>query len=1101
MPDPSPSLVVSLAVLAAAAIPAQGSGYSPTILGPSKEGELALSKFTVDPDLAVSLWAAEPMLANPVAFWVDAHGRAFVAETFRLHKGVTDNRRYGEDWIEAELACRSVEDRIAQYRRFFPEKIDEWTREHERIRLLTDDDGDGRADRATVFADGFHRLEHGIAAGVLEHEGHVYFTCIPELWRLRDRDGDGVADEREVLHTGYGVHTALLGHDMHGLIVGPDGRLYFSIGDRGLRVTTREGGTIDLPDEGAVLRCEPDGSGLEVFHRGLRNPQELAFDDFGNLFTGDNNSDGGDRARFVYLMEGGDCGWRIGFQTLADRGPWNREKLWHPPFRGQAAYLAPPVANYASGPSGLCFDPGTGLPERWRGHFLLCDFRGSSSHSGVFALRVVPHGAGFELVGEQPVIRGVLPTDVMVGPDGAVWLTDWTEGWEQTGKGRIYRITAKDGADPRAAEVARLLREGMRGRPVPDLVRLLAHADRRVRQAAQFALAAAGEAEALHGVAADRGASSVQRAHAAWALGQIARARGADVLAPLLPLLRDADHEVRAQVARVCGDVRFAAAGEPLRAALRDRSSRVRSLAAIALGRIGDPEAVASLVRAARENDDRDPWLRHALTVGLAGSGDASTLLAHAGDESVAVRLALCVALRRQASPHVARFLDDPEPLVAVEAARAIHDVPIPAATPALAAVLNRREVQDEALVRRAIAACYRLGDAGRLATFASRADADGRMRVLALDALADWAHPSARDRVLDLWRPIPDRGPEAAREALALHARALLRQRDAEVAAAAARAVGALGLAAFAADLERLARDEKRGGKARAAALAALEQVAPEAAQTAAASLAVSSDAALRKSAVRVVTRLDPDAAVGVLESLVRTAPLDEQQNALQALGESPSPLADVALLRWLERMAADEVPPELHLDVLEAAGKRKDPEVAARLAARERALAPWREALAGGDAERGERVFWNHETAVCTRCHALKDSGGNAGPALDHVGSTLTREQLLEALVLPQARIAEGFGTVVVERRGARALGGVLKRDDGDLLVVQTPEGELVEVRAADVVSRSRPVSAMPPMGAILTKRELRDLVEFLASLVEKPEKLDAAASAGGR
>src|SRR5690606_13826348 len=270
-------------------------------------------------------------------------------------------------------------------------------------------------------------------------------------------------------------------------------------------------------------------------------------------------------------------------------------------------------------------------------------------------------------------------------------------------------------------------------------------------------------------------------------------------------------------------------------------------------------------------------------------------------------------------------------------------------------------------------------------------------------------------------------------------------------------------------------------------------EQVAPEAAQTAAASLAVSSDAALRKSAVRVVTRLDPDAAVGVLESLVRTAPLDEQQNALQALGESPSPLADVALLRWLERMAADELPPELHLDVLEAAGKRKDPEVAARLAARERALAegdalaPWREALAGGDAERGERVFWNHETAVCTRCPELKESGGSAGPALDHVGSTLTREQLLEALVLPQVRFAEGVGRVVVERRGARALGGVLKRDDGDLLVVQTPEGELVEVRAADVVSRSRPVSAMPPMGAILTKRELRDLVEFLASLVE--------------
>src|SRR5690606_39419521 len=71
-------------------------------------------------------------------------------------------------------------------------------------------------------------------------------------------------------------------------------------------------------------------------------------------------------------------------------------------------------------------------------------------------------------------------------------------------------------------------------------------------------------------------------------------------------------------------------------------------------------------------------------------------------------------------------------------------------------------------------------------------------------------------------------------------------------------------------------------------------------------------------------------------------------------------------------------------------------------------------------GDAERGERVFWNHETAVCTRCHALKDSGGNAGPALDHVGSTLTREQLLEALVLPRSeerRVGKQERWLVVE------------------------------------------------------------------------------------
>ena len=133
---------------------------------------------------------------------------------------------------------------------------------------------------------------------------------------------------------------------------------------------------LDYPHEGAVLRCELDGSKLEVVHHGLRNPQELAFDQWGDLFTGDNNSDGGDKARIVQITPGADSGWRIGFQWLNDRGAWNREKMWHARHPEQTAAILPPIRNFADGPSGLVYDTGIGLPERFRDNFFLCDFRG-----------------------------------------------------------------------------------------------------------------------------------------------------------------------------------------------------------------------------------------------------------------------------------------------------------------------------------------------------------------------------------------------------------------------------------------------------------------------------------------------------------------------------------------------------------------------------------------------------------------------------------------------------------------------------------------------------------------------------------------------------
>src|ERR1051326_2888824 len=207
----------------------------PFIAPASNEGELAIKSFQAPKGLKVDLWAAEPMLANPVAFHFDEKGRAYVCETFRLGAGVDDIRGI-MDWLDEELACRTVDDRLAEMKRHLGERFPRYSDNSERIRRIEDRDGDGRADHATVFAEGFNTPLDGIGAGVLARRDTVWYANIPNFWQLRDTDGDGVADPRASLHYGLGVRVGFLGHDAHGVHFGPDGKIYYSIGDRGSNV-------------------------------------------------------------------------------------------------------------------------------------------------------------------------------------------------------------------------------------------------------------------------------------------------------------------------------------------------------------------------------------------------------------------------------------------------------------------------------------------------------------------------------------------------------------------------------------------------------------------------------------------------------------------------------------------------------------------------------------------------------------------------------------------------------------------------------------------------------------------------------------------------
>ncbi len=1076
----------------------------PKIAAASNEPVQALAAIQVPEGMRGSLFAAEPDVANVVAFSIDDQGRFWVCETFRQSNGVTDNRGHDDEWLKADLAAKTVADRIDFHRRLLSEAdAKKYEEQDDRIRLVEDTDGDHRADKATVFAAGFNRIEDGTGAGVLAHRGSVYYTCIPKLWRLIDRDQDGKADERIVMHDGYGVRVAFRGHDMHGLIVGPDGRLYFSIGDRGYHVTNEEGETFADPASGAVFRCELDGSKLEVFATGLRNPQELAFDQYGHLFTGDNNSDSGDKARFVNVVEGGDSGWRMYYQYLPDRGPFNREKIWYPFHPEQPAYIVPPIENVSDGPSGLVYYPGTGFGDTFDDTFLLADFRGTPAQSGIRAIQVEPSGAFYKLKKNEQSLWKVLATDLAFGPDGALYVSDWVDGWVGEGKGRIYRFESIAGnTAAEKAEVKKLLGQNWSEADLGVLADLLTHRDQRVRFNAQWELALRGAVKPLHATALDTTKPLLARLHAIWGTAHFARLNQAQLeaaLEPLLPLLEDAEREVRGAVANAFGDLRYARATDALVKKIADPEPRVVYQATMASGKLHAQAAWEPIVEMLAQSNNTDPLLRHAGIFALAKlAADDAKLVQLKSHGSVAVRRAATVALRRRSSPQIAEFLGDADAAVVAEAARAIHDLPIAKAMPALADLARSPGNQDETTFR-AMNACFRLGGAENAMTIAKIAGThpSEKLRLEALEMLAMWGAPPERDRVINDWRPIESRDPNDALLALKANLGQILAGTSA-VQAAGTKTAAKYGITEVVPALLSLYRDAK-DELVRSSSLAALVTLDAKQAQALLPEALNDNAARVRIAALEASVKLTPEKAVGLLAQGTKSKVAAERQAAWRALGTvADRDETKKIMSQGIEAYLRGELASDVWLDVLDAAEKAIPAELATKLKAQqdkwiaEDPLNAWRWALAGGDVAAGKSLFFNKAELSCVRCHKVNSQGGEVGPELTATAQKRDAKYLLEAIVLPNAKIAEGYESIVLVDDSGSLFTGVLKRETPEFVELMLADGTLKRVDQETIEARRKGNSAMPAdIEKHLSRRDLRDLVAYLSSLREAADK----------
>ena len=423
----------------------------------------------VDPNLEVTVWAKSPQLFNPTNIDVDHLGRIWVAE------GVN-------------------------YRKHFDRRP-----EGDRIMVLQDTDGDGSADKAWPFVqEKFLRAPMGVAV----IGNRVVVSMAPDLIVYTDRDGDAIfdaskGDTREVLLTGFNGRAH--DHSLHSVTAGPDGKWYFSVGNCGALFTDKDGKTWRIgagsqvsswwpkdperPDRepatfagqksddgkvyvgGFIARMNPDGTGVEIVAHNLRNSYENAVTSFGDVFASDNDDQ--PACRVFAVLPGANYGFasRDGWRSWqADRRPGQDVKT--ATWRQQDPGVAPAGDIYGGGaPTGVAFYENGALGPQHEGTLLACE----SARNTVFGYRPKRDGAGWKLerfdfltTNREGKVIGTdytggdatarvqdtktlfRPSDVAVGPDGAVYIADWYDArvgghadLDDTLTGAIYRVAPK----------------------------------------------------------------------------------------------------------------------------------------------------------------------------------------------------------------------------------------------------------------------------------------------------------------------------------------------------------------------------------------------------------------------------------------------------------------------------------------------------------------------------------------------------------------------------------------------------------------------------------------------------------------------------------